>query len=594
MENKVKETIRKLYEQIRGKLHLDNGGEFIYELCFLRYVSVKIFNDLTNQESVSIEDLIIKFNEAIDSDDKVKYFNNCINEVNLIKKTLESIEKFIYSVTEIKEIIVELYSYPDTIIRNIMNYDLLCYDGIRSRFAGTPEQICRIVNLFLNIDENDDVLDICSSYGNFLVNVGNCCSYKSLTGIEIYNNASLISKIRLATLGFNSTIITADLFSLDYNKKYDKVLCDYPWGMRFDKITQDYLSHSTEKMRFNWKIASGSSDWYFINILLTMLKKNGKGVILLPAGPLFKTIDETFRRDLVENGLIEAIVKIPSIRKYTSVEQYAMIISNGNESVKFIDISNEVSGDKFKPIVLMNNVFDVINNDEDKNVVIKSKKELASNGYILKVDNYVGTKEIKYHNPRKLADFVLDKYRGYQMTSKEVEELEDINGEYEILTISDIDNGIISSNLKKVSVSDNRFERYLVQKNDIIISSKGTRIKIAVVNNIDDRKIVVNGNLLVLRIDTNRLNPYYLASYLNSSNGQATLKQVQTGSVIISINPSSLIEMDISTFDIETQKKIANKYLMKQKQYLIAKEHLKKIEEEYENYFDNEVLEMFQ
>ena len=241
----------------------------------------------------------------------------------------------------------------------------------------------------------------------------------------------------------------------------------------------------------------------------------------------------------------------------------------------------------------MNKVFDIINNDKNKNVVIKSKEEFANNGYLLKVDNYVGVKEIQYHNPRKLADFVLDKYRGYQMTSKEVEELEDENGEYEILTISDIDNGIISSDLKKVSVNDNRFERYLVQENDIIISSKGTRIKIAVVNNIEYRKIVANGNLLVLRIDTNKLNPYYLASYLNSSNGQATLNQIQTGSVIISINPSNLIEMNISTFDIETQEKIANKYLIKQKQYLIAKEHLKKIEEEYKNYFDDEVLEMF-
>ena len=179
------------------------------------------------------------------------------------------------------------------------------------------------------------------------------------------------------------------------------------------------------------------------------------------------------------------------------------------------------------------------------------------------------------------------------MTSKEVDELADENGEYEILTISDIDNGIISTNLKKVSVDDNRFERYLVKENDIIITSKGTRIKIAVVSNIGDRKIVANGNLIVLRIDTKKLNPYYLASYLNSSNGQATLNQIQTGSVIISINPSSLVEINISTFDIETQNEIAKKYLTKQQQYLIAKEHLKKIEEEYENYFDDKILEMF-
>ena len=71
------------------------------------------------------------------------------------------------------------------------------------------------------------------------------------------------------------------------------------------------------------------------------------------------------------------------------------------------------------------------------------------------------------------------------------------------------------------------------------------------------------------------------------------MNQIQTGSVIISINPSSLVEINISTFDIETQNEIAKKYLTKQQQYLIAKEHLKKIEEEYENYFDDKILEMF-
>ncbi len=592
MENKTNIEWR-LLDKLTGALHLDNRGEFIYELCFLRYVSIKAFKELANQESVNIDDIIRKYNNLLNSTDKYSYFENCIENIDLITDTVKEIEKYVYSINNVKEIVSVLTSYSDVIIKNIMNYDLLCNEGIRGGYDGTPEQICRIVNLFLDINKNDDVLDICSSYGNFLVNVGNCCSYKSLTGIEINAKASLISKIRLASLGFKSNIINMDLFSLEYNKKYDKILCDYPWGMRFDRMTQDYLSYSKDRMKFDWKIASGSGDWYFINVLLTMLKENGKGVVLLPAGPLFKTIDENFRKELVNNGLIEAVVKIPSIRKYTSIEQYALVISNNNETIKFIDISKEISGDKFKAIILMNKVFEIINNDKNKNISIKTKEELANNGYILKVDNYVGVKEIKYHNPKKLSNYIIDKYRGYQMTSKEVDELADENGEYEILTISDIDNGIISTNLKKVSVDDNRFERYLVKENDIIITSKGTRIKIAVVSNIGDRKIVANGNLIVLRIDTKKLNPYYLASYLNSSNGQATLNQIQTGSVIISINPSSLVEINISTFDIETQNEIAKKYLAKQQQYLIAKEHLRKIEEEYENYFDDKILEMF-
>jgi type I restriction enzyme M protein len=512
MENKTNIEWR-LLDKLTGALHLDNRGEFIYELCFLRYVSIKAFKELANQESVNIDDIIRKYNNLLNSTDKYSYFENCIENIDLITDTVKEIEKYVYSINNVKEIVSVLTSYSDVIIKNIMNYDLLCNEGIRGGYDGTPEQICRIVNLFLDINKNDDVLDICSSYGNFLVNVGNCCSYKSLTGIEINAKASLISKIRLASLGFKSNIINMDLFSLEYNKKYDKILCDYPWGMRFDRMTQDYLSYSKDRMKFDWKIASGSGDWYFINVLLTMLKENGKGVVLLPAGPLFKTIDENFRKELVNNGLIEAVVKIPSIRKYTSIEQYALVISNNNETIKFIDISKEISGDKFKAIILMNKVFEIINNDKNKNISIKTKEELANNGYILKVDNYVGVKEIKYHNPKKLSNYIIDKYRGYQMTSKEVDELADENGEYEILTISDIDNGIISTNLKKVSVDDNRFERYLVKENDIIITSKGTRIKIAVVSNIGDRKIVANGNLIVLRIDTKKLNPYYLASY---------------------------------------------------------------------------------
>lgn len=582
-----------LLNQLMEAIHLSNRGEFIYELCFLRYVSKKSFIDLTYQKTVKISDIVEKFNNLLYSNDKNNYLKNCHEDIDLVEETIKEIKKFEYSIYDVKNIICFLSNCSDNAIKNIMSFDIFSNEGFRCDKTCTPEQLCKIINLFLDINRSDEVLDICSSYGNYLVNVGICYSYKSLTGIEINSVTALISKLRLSVLGFNSKIITADLFSLDYSKKYDKILCDYPWRMKLDKITQDYLSHCTKKMKFNWKIVTGSYDWYFINILLTLLNEKGKGLVLLPAGPLFKAIDETFRKDLIDNGLVEAVIKVPSIRKYTSIEQYAMVISHNNESVKFIDISKEVEGDRFKQVVLMNKVTDIINDDKNKNVVVKSKEELANNGYLLKVDNYVDVKKIQYHNPRKLADFVLDKYRGYQMSSKEVEELEDENGEYEILTISDIDNGIISSDLKKVSVNDNRFERYLVQENNVIISSKGTRIKIAVVNNIEDRKIVANGNLLVLRIDTNKLNPYYLASYLNSSNGQATLNKIQTGSVIISINPSNLIEMNISTFDIETQERIANKYLTKQKQYLIAKEHLKKIEEEYENFFDDEVLEMF-
>ena len=201
--------------------------------------------------------------------------------------------------------------------------------------------------------------------------------------------------------------------------------------------------------------------------------------------------------------------------------------------------------------------------------------------------------EIVYHNPHKLSDYLIDRFRGYQMTSSQQKELEDPNGEYEVLTISDIDNGNIIDNLTKININDNKFDRYLIENGDIIISSKGTRIKIAVAE-IGNRKIIANGNLIVLRIDQTKLNPYYLEMFLNSSDGQTILKQIQTGTVIISINPSRLASITISTLPFEEQNMIANKYKAKQNQITLAQEHIKKLENELDNFFEDEVEVLFE
>ena len=107
---------------------------------------------------------------------------------------------------------------------------------------------------------------------------------------------------------------------------------------------------------------------------------------------------------------------------------------------------------------------------------------------------------------------------------------------------------MISDNLLKINGNNNKYDRYLLKNGDVIISSKGTKIKVAVAD-IKNRKIIPNGNLLVLRLDTNKIEPYYLEAFLNSENGRLALEQIQTGAVIISINPSRVEQMKISMID---------------------------------------------
>ena len=96
-----------------------------------------------------------------------------------------------------------------------------------------------------------------------------------------------------------------------------------------------------------------------------------------------------------------------------------------------------------------------------------------------------------------------------------------------------------------------------------------------------------------MRLDTTKINPLYLEMYLNSSDGQTILNQIQTGAVIISINPSRLVDITISTIPLEKQNKIAENYKNKQLQILLAKEHIKQLEQEKNDFFEKEVEELF-
>lgn len=601
MENIEKyefKLINELRNQLLVRLDYESVGSFIYELCYLRYLSLRTFKEISHIEQLSLEVFIDKYQSLLDSTikediilqiqkEETEKFTDYIEYINCARKVLIDIDRFRYSLKDISKIVSILCNYNDIVIKNIMLMDL--YD--RSRFIyQTPDQICKIINSVLDIDKKDTVLDICSSYGNYLVNVSNCCDYASLSGIEINETLVLISKLRLLILTGSCNITKGNVFELQLDNKYDKILCNYPWGYRIEKHHLDFINQNMKAMKFNWdKITSSSVDWLFVNILLSSLNDTGRGVAIVPLGPLFKKPDEIYRKDLIDGGYIEAIIKLPVVTNFTSIDQYLIVFSNNNSRVKFVDISSQVVKKTGNFNVNMSKVFEILDSEDNEYIKFVDNKTIAKNSYLLKVENYVGKKEVRYHNPHLLSEYVLDVFRGYQMTSKEQDELESATGNYEILTISDIEDGIISNNLKKIDGKENKYDRYLVQDKDIIISSKGTRIKIAVADNMVNRKIIANGNLIVLRVNQQELNPYYLEAYLNSSDGQTILNQIQTGAVIISINPSNLLNIKISMLPLEQQEKVGNKYLSQKKMIEMTKERLKELEKNQETFFDDVV-----
>ena len=594
--------VNDLRAQLIGGMNGDQIASFIYQICYLKYLSNNTFNEMKNQKINNLEEFVDLYKLKLEKDIKVEIlckilqggkddFTNCSDFIDCAFMVLNNIIAYKTCIRDMYKIIVILSDCEDIIIKNIMYLDL--FEKSRNKFQ-TPIQICNLVNLVLNINIKDNVLDIGSSYGNFLVNVSKCCEFNGLTGVDNNLESSLICKLRLLVLNNKVDIQINDVFVNGIRNKYDKILCHFPWGARLEEKQVNFIVDNKKNLRFDWsKMRLFSSHWAFINLMLSAMKKEGKSVTIVPSGILSRKPDEMFRKDLIDAGLIEAVIKIPVLTNYTFIEQSLIVFSNGNTNVKFIDLSKQVIPKLGENSLDMGKVFEILSMFDNKSapnnefVNIIDNQKIKENEYSLKVENYVGRKEIKYFNPHVLSEYIKDIFRGYQMPLREQNELEAIDGNHEILMISDIENGMISKHLKRIQVDDNKYDRYLLKENDIVITSKGTRIKIAVVENIENRKIIANGNLIVIRLLQDKLNPYYLEAYLNSSDGQEILNQIQTGSIIISINPSKLMDIKISMLPIEIQEELSNKYRAQKAQIELTKNRLLELEKEQESFFEN-------
>jgi len=480
---------------------------------------------------------------------------------------------------DIKQILIE-----NTL--EVMNYSIKDDDA-------SSKEIIDLVSHCLDIKEDDDVLDLCSGTGNFLVNLVN--KKLKLSGVEINRDNVLISKIRLAVLkDADMEIINGDALTYRFTRRYHKIFCEFPLGLR---VNEFILNQIEENLFYTWNNPGLTADWLFINKIVTILENEGKAAIIVPDGLLFKSMDANYRKDLLISGVVQNIIKLPSgIIPNTNISANLLVLSKYNEKneIKFIDASQEYienkSGKKQLNVRAIIDLIDSKNSNEDKVKIEKSSDICMTRDVVLMVNSYVKRKQPNYINPHLLKEYIIDKYRGYQLTAKEQAEITDKNGNYELLTISDINDGKISNSLLKINGNNSKYDRYLLKERDVIISARGTKIKVAVAE-IKNRKIIPNGNLLVLRLNTEKINPYYLQAYLNSENGQLSLEQIQTGAIIMSINPSRIEQMKISMVDKEAQNIFAEKYKRKLMELYLAQEHVKKLKYQVDNLFTNEIEE---
>lgn len=468
--------------------------------------------------------------------------------------------------------------------------DIICEDyGMFSRYnISTPKSINELTyQIFEKNNNNSEILDICSYTGNFLTYYAKRKNNYNFTGIEINTKSNIIAQEKMNALKVGNKLIENNVFGYKFTKKYDKVFCNYPFGLKFNQSDLDLINknHNELKYEFTGRI---SSCWAFVNSVINSLSKDGKGIAVMNNAGLYKLPDAEYRKLLVDNGLIEAVISLPEkiFAPYTSIPVTLLVLSRNNKQIKFINaekmILNKTTSRFMNELDVEEILKEYNTNSNTSNTKIVNLEDVKNNNYSLYTSNYMEIEKIEIKNPMKLNTICKDIYRGYQVSSNEIKQYsENINGreEYQIVNITNITDGNIDSDLTKIYPETDKMDKYLLQDKDLLVSSKGTLSKFAVVEIKNNEKYIPSGNFTILRLDTNFINPYYLKIFFESNKGTAIINSIKSGGILPAINLSQFKEINVPVPSIEEQNRIVNRYLAKTDEIKMIKNKLNKLEE---------------
>lgn len=429
----------------------------------------------------------------------------------------------------------------------------------------TPKGLRKLSTRLLDIQTGDTVGDFGTGTGSFIVDAFIEHPDANFYGNEINLAYESIAYIRGKILGENISIAREDMFEVDLkNKGFDKIFSNYPFGMRLRDLGEglDYLNRI--KKRYPDMTKATSSDWVFNSLLVGALNPGGKAVGIMTNGSSWNTIDKHLREYFIRKGLIECIIALPEkLFSYTAISTTLVVFSEGNKTVRMIDAQMLCNRGRRQNTIEDSHIEEIIKSLKNDTQYSRdvTLEEFIKDDFVLSPIRYIEG-EIKVENGVPFDTIINRITRGAPSTAAQLDNLlskEPTNIQYVML--SNIKGGTIDQNLPYLTTLEPKYEKYCINNNNLLLSKNGYPFKVAVVNVEPGQKIMASGNLYIIELDEDKVNPYYIKAYLESEKGIAALKSIAVGAVIPNISVDQLRKMMIPLISIEEQNKIAEKYL---------------------------------
>ena len=493
-----------------------------------------------------------------------------------------------------KKLLELLYDFePEAFALAAFNSDRWVWDRGNATIT-TPRSLVKLSEKILDIKPGEKVADLCCGHGTFLVDAIMNYPDAFFYGYEVYANSKLIAEIRTKLVSdySNEKLFVKDVFALCDNDSisFDKIFCNYPFGLRMKEGRQG----SVYMQRFSDNIPSlsrtTSSDWTFNALICKLLEENGKAVGIMTSGSTWNTIDMPARKYFIENGYIECIIAFPP-RMFSSIgtSTSMIVMSRGNKSIRMVDATeifhagrryNEFTDEDIDMILQA-----MSNGEKGRTITIE---EFRENEYSLNYGRYFRD-QIKVQNGVPFSTVIKDITRGAPCNAKQLDAMssEEPTGT-QYLLLANIKDGVISEDLPYLTNVDKRLEKYLLKDNDLILSKNGYPYKTAVANIKKGQRILANGNLYIIELDQEKVDPYFIKAFLESDVGIATLKSITVGATIPNIGVDNLKRIQIPLLPMEEQKRIAELYKTAMDEVAVYKLKIEKALNRMHHIFDEE------
>jgi len=396
-------------------------------------------------------------------------------------------------------------------------------------------------------------------------------------GIEISSQSFVIGLTRLVLAGVDTPYLELgnslerDPVRSPSREGFDVILANPPIG----------LKTAREPWRYeHFPILTGDATGLFVQHVIFQLKPQGRAVVAVPEGFLFRGgAEQELRRQLVERGQIEAVIGLPggAFMPYTGVKGSLLLLrkTGACERVRMVDASHYFEPAKGKRPATMRNpsvqqLVEIVKGKSSQYAWELSHEELVVADWDLtpRRREKGGLEALFATLDEMRGDFSIAQLSdcaqivaGRSINARELTDEPEGERPVSYIRIKDIQNGVVSkgSSWVRAAALHGIDPQWRVLAGDVLLSKSGTIGKVGIVRNGALSGVVANG-LYVVRVDQSRLDPGFLIAYLASAACQNWLAAQSRGAVIQHLNRPVLDQLLVPLPPLVLQQRAASQY----------------------------------